>query len=167
MATEINKRPRSASADSNSSHQLNQPSAKLPKTSHNSYPCVSPSFPLISPPLPSSSSSTSYAQIDYLSRRTSDNLPLITAEDPLPVIFRLLNDYENVLQRQESIAGYLGACTLGPMLVKRFERLFDAPPKVSKTRENEGANISWLDVVEFAKNHPEQFNLEKMLNGVR
>ena len=87
-------------------------------------------------------------------------------QDNLPTIIRLIGDYDGVLQRHESIAGNLGACPLGPILIKRFERLFDGPPRILKSHGKETA-VSWLDVVEFARNKPEQFNLEKTRNGIR
>ncbi len=65
------------------------------------------------------------------------------------------------------MAGNLGARPLGPILIKRFERLFDGPPRVLKSHGKEGTTVGWLDVVEFARNKPEQFNLEKMRDGVR
>ena len=65
------------------------------------------------------------------------------------------------------MAGNLGAKPLGPILIKRFERLFLGPPKILKSHGKEGSTVSWLDVVEFARNKPEQFNLEKMRDGVR
>ena len=108
-----------------------------------------------------------HLQINYLARHFSDNLPLISAEDALPSILTLIGDYEGVLQRHESMAGNLGARLLGPILIKRFERLFDGPPKVLKTHGKEGTSVTWLDVVEFARHKPEQFNLEKMRDGVR
>ena len=121
------------------------------------------------PPITSKALKThaNHLQINYLARQFQDNLPLVSAEDTLPSILNLIADYDGVLHRHESIAGNLGACPLGPILVKRFERLFDGPPKVLKSHGKEGTNITWLDVVEFAKNKPEQFNLEKTRNGVR
>ncbi|MCJ1310353.1 hypothetical protein MMC25_004017 [Agyrium rufum] len=106
------------------------------------------------------------SQIDYLSRKYTDNLRLITADDSLQAILSLLQDYEGVMQRHESLANNLGARPLGPILLKRFERLFDGPPKVLKTHGKDGTSVSWLDVVEFAEQKPEQFNLEKMRDGL-
>ena len=135
---ESNKRPRSPSGD------LPPIASKVAKTHSN------------------------HLQINYLARQYPDNIPLVSAEDTLPSILRLISDYDGVLHRHESIAGNLGACPLGPILIKRFERLFDAPPRVLKTHGKEGtSNVTWLDIVEFAKNKPEQFNLEKTRNGVR
>ncbi|QKX62025.1 uncharacterized protein TRUGW13939_09181 [Talaromyces rugulosus] len=109
---------------------------------------------------------SSHLHINYLARQYPENLPLVSTEDNLPNILRLIGEYDGVLQRHESIAGNLGACPLGPILMKRFERLFDGPPNVLKSNGKEGTNVTWLDVVEFARNKPEQFNLEKTRNGV-
>ena len=120
------------------------------------------------PPPPSKAAKTSSAhlQINYLAREHTEIIPLVSPDDTLPSILRLIGDYEGVLHRHESIAGNLGACPLGPILIRRFERLFDGPPRVLKSHGKE-SNVTWLDVVEFARNKPEQFNLEKMRNGVR
>jgi hypothetical protein len=134
-----NKRPRSPSVS-----DIPPPSSKSAKTSHHS----------------------NHLQINYLARQYNENIPLVSTEDNLPSILHLISDYEGVIHRHESIAGNLGACPIGPILIRRFERLFDGPPRILKSHGKE-TNITWLDVVEFARNKPEQFNLEKMRNGVR
>lgn len=108
-----------------------------------------------------------HLHINYLARQYQENLPLVSTDDSLHTILRLIGEYDGVLQRHESIAGNLGACPLGPILMKRFERLFDGPPRVLKSHGKDGGNVTWLDVIEFAKNKPEQFNLERTRNGVR
>lgn len=110
---------------------------------------------------------SNHLQINYLARQTPETLPLVSEDDTMPSILSLVIDYDGVLQRHESMAGNLGARPLGPILIKRFERLFDGPPRVLKTHGKEGTTVTWLDVVEFARNKPEQFNLEKMRDGVR
>ena len=130
------KRARSPSGD------ISLPAAKVPRISGGGLP------------------------INYLSKQLKEILPLVGAEETVTNILRLIGEYEGVLQRHESIAGNLGACPLGPILLKRFERLFDGPPRILK-HHGRDANITWLDVVEFARNKPEQFNLEKTRNGVR
>ncbi|KMU82456.1 hypothetical protein CIHG_00238 [Coccidioides immitis H538.4] len=132
-------------------------SNKRPRSPTGDYPPIAYKLPKTS----------NHLQINYLARQYAENLPLVSAEDTLPSILRLIGEYDGVLQRHESIAGNLGACPLGPILVKRFERLFDSPPRVLKSNGKEGTHVTWLDVVEFAKNKPEQFNLEKTRNGVR
>ncbi len=114
-----------------------------------------------------SAKTNNHLQINYLARQYSDDLPLISNDDTLPSILDLLTEYQGVLERHESMAGNLGARPLGPILIKRFERLFDGPPKVLKSHGKEGATITWLDVVEFARNKPEQFTLGQMSEGLR
>lgn len=108
-----------------------------------------------------------HLQINYLARQHPEILPLISPDDALPSLLSLISEYDGVLQRHESMAGNLGARPLGPILIKRFERLFDGPPRVLKSHGKDGSTVGWLDVVDFAKNKPDQFNLEKTRDGVR
>lgn len=128
-----------------------------------------PRSPTENPPLPAAKvpkTATNHLQINYLARQNKETIPLVTLNDKLPEIARLLNEYDGVIQRHESMAGNLGACPLGPILLKRFERLFEGPPKVLKSNGRD-PGITWLDVVEFAQNNPKQFNLERQRNGIR
>ncbi|KAL8733090.1 MAG: hypothetical protein Q9166_002282 [cf. Caloplaca sp. 2 TL-2023] len=127
----------------------------------------SPSIEGPTPPVKVAKTHSTHLQINYLARQNTEILPLISIDDPLPALLSLVADYDGVLQRHESMAGNLGARPLGPILIKRFERLFDGPPKVLKSHGKEGTSVGWLDVVEFARNKPEQFNLEKTRDGVR
>ncbi|KAF2443152.1 hypothetical protein P171DRAFT_487107 [Karstenula rhodostoma CBS 690.94] len=111
--------------------------------------------------------SSNHLQINYLARHCENDLPLLTNDDTLPNILSLLSDYQGVLDRHESMACNLGARPLGPILVKRFERLFDGPPRVLKSHGKDGTTVTWLDVVEFARNKPEQFQLGQMSEGIR
>jgi len=116
-------------------------------------------------PPPKQAKTSQHLQINYLARQYNEDLPLVSNNDTLPSIITLLNEYQGVLERHESMAGNLGARPLGPILIKRFERLFDGPPKVLKGKE--GVTVTWLDVVEFARNKPEQFQLGQMSEGHR
>lgn len=127
----------------------------------------SPSVEGSIPPVKVAKTQSNHLQINYLARQYQHFLPLISADDSLPALLETLSEYDGVLHRHESMAGNLGARPLGPILIKRFERLFEGPPKVLKSHGKEGTVVSWLDVVEFARNKPEQFNLEKMRDGVR
>ncbi|KAF2025735.1 hypothetical protein EK21DRAFT_28212, partial [Setomelanomma holmii] len=120
-----------------------------------------------SAPLPKAAKTHNHLQINYLARQLDDDLPLITNDDTLPNILSLLGDYQGVLDRHESMACNLGARPLGPILIRRFERLFDGPPRVLKSHGKDGTTVTWLDVVEFARNKPEQFQLGQMSEGVR
>ncbi|KIX07742.1 uncharacterized protein Z518_02396 [Rhinocladiella mackenziei CBS 650.93] len=138
-------------------------------TSEQSSSLKRPRSPSEIPPFPAAKvprTATNPLQINYLARQHKETIPLVTVNDKLPEIVRLLNEYDGVIQRHESMAGNLGACPLGPILLKRFERLFEGPPRVLKSHARD-SNISWLDVVEFAQSNPKQFNLERTRNGVR
>lgn len=126
----------------------------------------SPTSDIARAPAKAARTQANHLQINYLARQYSDDLPLVSAHDSLPAILRLIGDYDGILYRHESVAGNLGACPLGPILMKRFERLFDGPPHVFKPNGKDSSGITWLDVVEFAKNKPDQFNLENSRNGV-
>ncbi|KAK5938232.1 hypothetical protein PMZ80_009202 [Knufia obscura] len=127
---------------------------------------ASPTGELQMPPAKVPKTGTGQLQINYLKREKKETIPLATAEEPLPRLLRLISEYDGVLQRHESLAGNLGACPVGPILLKRFERLFEGPPRILKSNSRD-PNITWLDVVEFAQNKPEQFDLEKTRNGIR
>ncbi|KAL1632749.1 hypothetical protein SLS58_011345 [Diplodia intermedia] len=118
-------------------------------------------------PPPKTAKTSNHLQINYLARQYTEDLPLISGDDTLPNIMQLVGEYQGVLDRHESMACNLGARPLGPILIKRFERLFDGPPKVLKSNCKELAHVTWLDVVEFARNKPEQFTLGQMSEGVR
>ncbi|KAJ9667153.1 hypothetical protein H2201_002673 [Coniosporium apollinis] len=120
-----------------------------------------------SAPPPKAAKPNNHLQINYLARQYQEDLPLVSSDDTLPSIITLLGEYQGVLDRHESMACNLGARPLGPILIKRFERLFDGPPKVLKTHGKEGTTVTWLDVVEFARNKPEQFTLAQMSEGAR
>ncbi len=144
-------------------------SPRLQPADHSSHKRKrSQSPPVLStPPTKTPKTPSAHLQINYLARQYPEILPLISTDDPLPSLLTLITDYDGVLQRHESMAGNLGARPLGPILIQRFERLFDGPPRVLKTHGKEGTTVGWLDVVEFARNKPEQFNLDKMRDSVR
>ncbi|KAI7090081.1 hypothetical protein KC340_g12404, partial [Hortaea werneckii] len=128
-----------------------------------------------SAPAAKASKTGNQLSINYLARHTHDDLPLLTKEDTLPNLVQLLSAYSNVLDRHESLASNLGARPLGPILIKRFERCFDAPPKIVASHhkgsvtnaDDSGHTITWLEVIEFARSHPGQFNLSTFSEGKR
>lgn len=152
----------SASAMSSISHPSPAHQADLKRKRSPSHEHMLPAAPL-----PKAAKTSNHLQINYLARQLDNDLPLLTNDDTLPNILSLLSDYQGVLDRHESMACNLGARPLGPILIKRFERLFDGPPRVLKSHGKDGTTITWLDVVEFARNKPEQFQLGQMSEGVR
>ena len=129
----------------------------------------------LSAPAPKVSKSVSQLSINYLARQSQEDLPLLNKDDTLANLLQLLTAYSNVLDRHESLASNLGARPLGPILIKRFERCFDAPPKVVASHhkgsptslEDSGHQITWLEVIEFARSHPSQFTLSTYSEGRR
>ncbi|KAI5249993.1 hypothetical protein E4T43_00429 [Aureobasidium subglaciale] len=120
---------------------------------------------------PKTGNVSSQLQINYIARQCIDDLPFISKEDTLPALLDVLSSYTQVLDRHESLASNLGARPLGPILIKRFERCFDAPPRViashSHARDSDLPQVTWLDVVHFAKAHPSQFTLSTFSEGRR
>lgn len=146
------KRKRSPSVSSGTPSATQQPAAKTTRTS-----------------------GTNQLSINYLARQSQEDLPLVNKDDTLPNLLSLLSSYSNILDRHESLASNLGARPLGPILIKRFERCFDAPPKVVASHHKGAAsnpddtthNITWLEVIEFARSHPGQFTLSTFSEGRR
>lgn len=134
--------------------------------------------PSASAPAPAAKSAKTSSQmsINYLARQSAEDLPLITKDDTLQNLLHLLSAYGNILDRHESLASNLGARPLGPILIKRFERCFESPPKVvashhknasSNSAEDTNHSITWLEVIEFARSHPGQFTLSTFSEGKR
>ncbi|KAK4550425.1 hypothetical protein LTR36_000003 [Oleoguttula mirabilis] len=138
-------------------------------------PSSSSAIPSTAPAPKVSKPSSNQLSINYLSRQSSDDLPLLGRDDTLPNLLQLLTAYSNVLDRHESLASNLGARPLGPILIKRFERCFDAPPKIVASHHKGSTNhpeesthtITWLEVIEFARAHPGQFTLSTFSEGRR
>ncbi|THY50327.1 hypothetical protein D6C98_06050 [Aureobasidium pullulans] len=120
---------------------------------------------------PKTGNVSSQLQINYIARQCIDDLPFISKDDTLPGMLDVLSSYTQVLDRHESLASNLGARPLGPILIKRFERCFDAPPRViaqhSHARDQDLPQVTWLDVVHFAQAHPSQFTLSTFSEGRR
>ncbi|GAB7348836.1 hypothetical protein MBLNU459_g7545t1 [Dothideomycetes sp. NU459] len=124
----------------------------------------------------STAAAANQLQINYLARQCAVDLPFITKDDTLPTILDVLSSYSHVLDRHESLASNLGARPLGPNLIKRFERCFDAPPEVIASHshaknpqpgDDATPTVTWLDVVHFAQAHPAQFTLSTFSEGRR
>jgi hypothetical protein len=73
-----------------------------------------------------------------------------------------------VLSRHESLAFNLGAKLTGSRLLKAMEGAFEGtitttPPQNHFTPDP----VTWLDIVDFAKSHPQDFKLSSTPNGMR
>lgn len=141
-------------------------------SSTNATPTAAPQQPAAKAP---KTASVNQLSINYLARQLHEDLPLISKDDTLPNLLSLLSSYTSILDRHESLASNLGARPLGPILIKRFERCFDAPPKIVASHHKGGASnpedtthhITWLEVIEFARSHPAQFTLSTFSEGRR
>lgn len=93
----------------------------------------------------------------------SERLRLIEGDsESFSDILGMIDDYEGVLQRHESLAANLGAKLVGPLLLKSFEKLFDGPIKtIQSSFAIDQSPITWLDIVTFARTNPTEFYLSQ------
>ncbi|KXH34172.1 hypothetical protein CSIM01_07174 [Colletotrichum simmondsii] len=106
--------------------------------------------------------------INYLSKASTGRLQLIQGEpDTFSDVLGLLNQYEGVLNRHESLAANLGAKLTGPRLLKAMEGAFEGPIITNPPPPYGAAPVSWLDIVTFAKTNPEKFVLTTGHDGER
>ncbi|KAK6582800.1 hypothetical protein PZA11_005208 [Diplocarpon coronariae] len=109
------------------------------------------------------------SQVSYLRRAKAERLRLIEGDsETFGDVLGMIDEYEGVLQRHESLAANLGAKLVGPLLLKSFEKLFDGPIKIVNTSfALEQSPVSWLDVVTFARSKPLDFILSEPNPGCK
>ncbi|KAL2758370.1 hypothetical protein ACRALDRAFT_1074992 [Sodiomyces alcalophilus JCM 7366] len=116
------------------------------------------------PPVPSGDLS----RINYLAKTVLGKLDLIPGEsDTFADVLGLINSYEYVLNRQESLAANLGAKLTGPRLLRAMEGAFEGPIIIHPSSPSGRSPVSWLDIVTFAKTNPDQFVLTTSSDGQR
>ncbi|KAI8627040.1 hypothetical protein F5Y19DRAFT_186381 [Xylariaceae sp. FL1651] len=107
--------------------------------------------------------------INYLSKAHAVKLKLIQGDgDTFSDVLGLINEYEGVLNRHESLAFNLGAKLTGTRLLKAMEGAFEGaitttPPQNQFTPDP----VTWLDIVNFAKSNPQEFHLSTTPTGLR
>jgi hypothetical protein len=119
-------------------------------------------------PAPKTPRASNHLAINYLARHLPEDVALLSTDDTLPTLIATLAEYAGILERHESLALNLGAKPLGPILVRRFEKMFEGPPTIlhrSASLKSDSPGVSWLDVAEFARNKPDQFTLSQMSDG--
>ncbi|SCN79818.1 uncharacterized protein FFB20_06002 [Fusarium fujikuroi] len=105
--------------------------------------------------------------IHYRPRSNASHLSLVQGDaDTFADIIGLIGEYENVLDRHESLAASLGAKLTGPRLLRGIEKFFDGPIKTTPLQPFSNP-ISWLDVVSFARSNPKDFTLVQKADGTR
>ncbi|KAI0201855.1 hypothetical protein F4808DRAFT_100978 [Astrocystis sublimbata] len=118
------------------------------------------------PPPPQSGNT---APINYLSKSLGVKLKLIQGDtDTFSDVLSLINEYEGVLNRHESLAFNLGAKLTGSRLLKAMEGAFEGcitttPPQNQFSPDP----VTWFDIVDFAKTHPQDFQLAPTPTGLR
>ncbi|KAI1349678.1 hypothetical protein F5Y01DRAFT_305843 [Xylaria sp. FL0043] len=118
------------------------------------------------PPPPQSGNTV---PINYHSRSLGVKLKLIQGDsDAFSDVLGLINEYEGVLNRHESLAFNLGAKLTGSRLLRAMEKAFEGsitttPPQNQFTSDP----VTWLDIVDFAKSRPQEFQLSSTSTGLR
>ncbi|KAL6871354.1 hypothetical protein J3F83DRAFT_735198 [Trichoderma novae-zelandiae] len=116
---------------------------------------------------PSLSSSAPEPIINFTPRNGSQSLAFLPGDvDTFNDIVYLVGEYEGVLDRSESLAASLGAKLTGPRFLRGLERFFEGPININSPNPY-GQQITWLDVVTFAKANPNAFSLVSLPNGTR
>ncbi|KAI4868093.1 hypothetical protein F4820DRAFT_161515 [Hypoxylon rubiginosum] len=120
-------------------------------------------------PQPPPPQSGNIVPINYLSKVHTVKLKLIQGDgDTFTDVLTLVNEYEGVLNRHESLASNLGAKLTGGRLMKAIEGAFEGsitttPPQTIFSPDP----VTWLDIVEFAKAKPGEFVLTLTPGGTR
>lgn len=116
------------------------------------------------PPPPSGNTTP----INYLSKTNATKLSLIQGDsETFSEVITLINEYEGVLNRHESLAANLGAKLFAPRLLKAMEGAFDGPIKTTPTNSYGAHPPTWLDIVKFAKSNPNELSLTTTPSGSR
>ncbi|KAI1771667.1 hypothetical protein F4818DRAFT_199637 [Hypoxylon cercidicola] len=109
------------------------------------------------------------APINYLSKAHPVKLKLIQGDsDTFSDVLTLVNEYEGVLNRHESLAANLGAKLTGSRLLKAMEGAFEGSIITTPSQSIFSPDpVTWLDIVEFAKAKPGEFVLTPTPSGTR
>ncbi|RKF64072.1 putative transcription factor cys6 [Erysiphe neolycopersici] len=99
--------------------------------------------------------------INYMTKTRSERLRLMEGDnETFSDVLGLIDDYESVLHRHESLAANLGAKLVAPLLMKSFLKLFEGPIKViQNSYPLSESPATWLDIVTFARTNPSEFVL--------
>ncbi|KAI6248833.1 hypothetical protein HI914_02997 [Erysiphe necator] len=99
--------------------------------------------------------------INYMTKARNERLRLMEGDnETFGDVLGLIDDYESVLQRHESLAANLGAKLVAPLLMKSFLKLFEGPIKVIQDSfPLSESPATWLDIVTFARTNPTEFIL--------
>ncbi|KAK3396145.1 hypothetical protein B0T20DRAFT_416807 [Sordaria brevicollis] len=124
-------------------------------------------------PQPRPPQSGNTAPINYLSPSgiKTPSVKLLRGDNAVfDEVISLINDYEGVLSRHESLAANLGAKLTAPRLLRAMESVFEGEIRVLPKDSlglNQPYKPSWLEVLEFAASNPGEFELTSTDSGDR
>ncbi|KAL7808121.1 hypothetical protein V8C44DRAFT_164979 [Trichoderma aethiopicum] len=117
--------------------------------------------------LPSLPSSAPDSIINFTPRNNSQLLAFLPGDvDTFSDIINIINEYEAAMDRNESLAANLGAKLTGPRFLRGLERFFEGPININSPNPR-AQQVTWLDVVTFAKASPNAFSLVSSPDGAR
>lgn len=100
------------------------------------------------------------AHVDFLATPPAEEpLQLVDIDDSLRFIQQHLEQYSRAVEHHESLAANMGVKLQAPNTVRRFERLFVHPIKILANHGKEGNHVTWLDIVRFHEDKPNQMKL--------
>ncbi|KAL6691885.1 hypothetical protein J3F84DRAFT_156402 [Trichoderma pleuroticola] len=104
--------------------------------------------------------------VNFVTRPNAPLLSFLPGDvDTFNDMIYLIGEYEGALDRRESMAANLGAKLTGPRFLRGLERFFEGPIKIISA--NPYHQITWLEIVTFAKTNPEAFTVFSQPNGSR
>ncbi|KAL7947837.1 hypothetical protein V8C42DRAFT_342844 [Trichoderma barbatum] len=105
--------------------------------------------------------------VNFVTRPNAQLLAFLPGDvDTFNDIIYLIGEYEGVLDRKESLAANLGAKLTGPRFLRGLERFFEGPIKIISAHPYLH-QVTWLDIVTFAKTNPDAFTVISLPNGSR
>ncbi|KAI1845694.1 hypothetical protein JX265_014071 [Neoarthrinium moseri] len=107
--------------------------------------------------------------VNYLATAHSGQLHLIDGTtDTIPNLLHVLQQYHDIVNRNESFASGLGAKLITPRFMKATESVFeDSIVTIPAQTVNSSNPVTWLDIVEFAKVQLHQTNFFKLADGTQ
>ncbi|KAI5463992.1 hypothetical protein BGZ63DRAFT_421079 [Mariannaea sp. PMI_226] len=109
----------------------------------------------------------SHGPIYYVPTSKRSRLDLIQGDgNSFSDITSLIGQYESAMDRRESLASNLGAKLIGPRLLRSVETFFDGPINLLQFRPF-AEDLTWVDVVRYARSNPNDYTLVIKADGGR
>ncbi|KAI1870766.1 uncharacterized protein JN550_004912 [Neoarthrinium moseri] len=120
-------------------------------------------------PHPPASQLVEQTPIKYLAKHPLGKLKILHGDrETFAEALHFLSEYDDVLNRHESLASGLGAKLMGPRLLKGMESVFIGPI-ITTPAQNASSNdpVTWLDIIEFARAKPGELTVTQSPHGIR